>query len=118
MKVKEILDILNSKIKVENSDLIRKLQNVGIDADLETEVAPEIVKKLSKVYKVEIKPVKVKKIVEKKEETKIEVEEKSPSTSTAKPSVVVTRKEEEKAVETKIEAKNDEVETTDRKSVV
>lgn len=112
MKVKEILDILNSKIKVENSDLIRKLQNVGIDADLETEVAPEIVKKLSKVYKVEIKPVKVKKIVEKKEETKIEVEEKSPSTSTAKPSVVVTRKEEEKAVETKIEAKNDEVETT------
>lgn len=57
MKVKEILEI----IKVPEAELLTKLKNVGISADLETEIQPDIIKKLSKVYKMEIKAPKVKK---------------------------------------------------------
>lgn len=57
MKVKEILEIL----QVPAEELLTKLDNVGIVADLETEIAQDIIRKLSKVYKVDIKPSKLKK---------------------------------------------------------
>ena len=48
MKVKEIIEIL----EVSADKLISQLDNVGIeDADLETEVPNDIIKKLSKLYK-------------------------------------------------------------------
>ena len=61
MKVKEIIEIL----EVSAEKLISQLDNVGIeDADLETEVPNDIIKKLSKLYKKDIKPIKAKKTVE------------------------------------------------------
>ena len=57
MKVKEILEILN----VPEEELLTKLDNVGIVADLETDISAAVVKKLSKVYKVDIKAPKAKK---------------------------------------------------------
>lgn len=57
MKVKEILDILNVPVE----ELLTKLNNVGINANLETDIPQDIIKKLSKVYKVEIKASKLKK---------------------------------------------------------
>lgn len=51
MKVREILEI----IQVPEAELLTKLENVGITADLDTDIANDIVKKLSKVYKVDIK---------------------------------------------------------------
>ena len=61
MKVKEIIEIL----EVSADKLISQLDNVGIeDADLETEVPNDIIKKLSKLYKKDIKPLKAKKPVE------------------------------------------------------
>ncbi|HEY8395948.1 MAG TPA: translation initiation factor IF-2 [Bacilli bacterium] len=57
MKVKEILDILNVPVE----ELLTKLNNVGINANLETDIPQNIIKKLSKVYKVEIKASKLKK---------------------------------------------------------
>lgn len=57
MKVKEILDVLQVPV----DELLNKLDNVGIVADLETEISQDIIKKLSKVYKVEIKAPKAKK---------------------------------------------------------
>jgi hypothetical protein len=59
MKVKEIIEILG----VTADELLQKLYNIDVEADLETDIDPTIVKKLSKVYKTEIKPKK--KIVEK-----------------------------------------------------
>lgn len=64
MKVKEILEIL----KVPETELLTKLQNVGIVANIDTEISPDIIKKLSKVYKVDIKAPKVKKEAPKKTE--------------------------------------------------
>lgn len=60
MKVKEIIEILG----VEPEKLINKLDNVGIEADLDTEIPQDVIKKLSKLYKKEIKPIKAKKSVE------------------------------------------------------
>lgn len=60
MKVKEIIEIL----EVEADKLINQLDNVGIDADLDTEIPNDVIKKLSKLYKKEIKPIKAKKPVE------------------------------------------------------
>lgn len=53
MKVREILEILGSISNAE--ELLQKLDNVGIEADLETEIKPEIIKKLERVYKTTIK---------------------------------------------------------------
>ena len=62
MKVKEIVDILNENdVPVEADDIILKLFNVGIDAEEDTEIQADIVKKLLKSYKVELKPTKPKK---------------------------------------------------------
>ncbi|NLD26032.1 MAG: translation initiation factor IF-2 [Acholeplasmataceae bacterium] len=106
MKVKEILEILN----VPEIELLTKLNNVGITADLETEIEPDIIKKLSKVYKVDIKAPKAKKAapkpvvtpkapVEIVEESKVEpvVEKKEQP----KPVIKEPVKEEQKKVEPK-----------------
>ncbi len=71
MKVKEILEVL----KVSEAELLKKLQNVGIDANIDTEIPADVIKKLSKLYKVEIKPIKAKK-VEVKETKKELIKEK------------------------------------------
>ena len=60
MKVKEIIEILG----VEAEKLINQLDNVGIEADLDTEIPNDVIKKLSKLYKKDIKPIKAKKPVE------------------------------------------------------
>ncbi len=72
MKVKEIIEILG----VTADELLQKLYNIDVEADLETDIDPTIVKKLSKVYKTEIKPKK--KIVEKVEKPVEPVAEPTP----------------------------------------
>ena len=57
MKVKDILEIL----KIPQEKLFKDLSNVDIEADLETDVPNDVVKKLSKKYGVNLKPVKAKK---------------------------------------------------------
>lgn len=64
MKVKEIIEIL----EVEADKLISQLDNVGIDADLDTEIPNDVIKKLSKLYKKDIKPIKAKKPAEEAEQ--------------------------------------------------
>ncbi len=59
MKVKEIIEIL----EVEAEELIAKLDNVGIEAELDTEIPNDVIKKLSKLYKKDIKPIKAKKSI-------------------------------------------------------
>ncbi len=82
MKVKEIIEVLG----VEPKELLDRLENIDIVADLETEISNEVIKKLSKLYKIEIKPIKAKKSIE-------------------TPVVIIKQEEEEKPVETKIEPK-------------
>ena len=65
MKVKEIIEILN----VEKDKLIAQLDNVGIEADLDTEIPNDVIKKLSKLYKKDIKPIKAKKSFEQETQT-------------------------------------------------
>lgn len=67
MKVKEIIEILNVPLE----EILKKLENVGIEADINTDIPQDVIKKLSKVYKKEIKPIKNKKV--EKEEVKTEV---------------------------------------------
>ncbi|HKM29378.1 MAG TPA: translation initiation factor IF-2 [Bacilli bacterium] len=62
MKVKEILEILEI-LKISQAELITNLRNIDIVADLETEIPADVVKKLSKKYKIDIKPAKAKKTV-------------------------------------------------------
>ena len=62
MKVKEIIEIL----EVSADKLISQLDNVGIEADLDTEIPNDVIKKLSKLYKKDIKPIKAKKSTEEK----------------------------------------------------
>ena len=57
MKVKDILEILT----IPQEKLFKDLSNVDIEADLETDVPNDVVKKLSKKYGVNLKPVKAKK---------------------------------------------------------
>ena len=94
MKVKEIIEIL----KVEPAKLITQLENVGIEADLETEIPQNVIKKLSKSYGVEIKPVKAKK-------------------STGTTEDITKGKKEEKPVEVKKEAENKELKQTKKEEV-
>jgi len=63
MKVKDIVaKLVEAKLNVDVDELIDKLDNVGIeDADENTDVDEAIIKKLSKLYKVDIKGVKSKK---------------------------------------------------------
>ena len=93
MKVKDILLILNGKETEEG--LLKKLKNVGITADSETDIREDIVKKLSKLYGVEIKAPK-KKAAPKKEEIK---EDKPNVETTLVEEVKEVVKEEVKKVE-------------------
>lgn len=96
MKVKEIVDILNeNEIDVEAEDIINKLYNVGIEAEEDTDVPADIVKKLGKLYKVEIKQAKPKK------EPKVEVKPQQ-----SKPQVKVEPKVETKPQQQKQESKS------------
>ena len=127
MKVKDILEVLKGKETEEV--LLKLLKNIGITADLETDIKDDVLKKLSKKYKMEIKPVKKKaepkketpKVEVKKEEPKVEVkpkeevkveekpkEEPKVETKKEEPKVEVKPKEEVKA-ETKKEEKKDEI---------
>ena len=54
MKVKEIAEALEVNV----DEIIMKLSNVGIEADAETVVREDIIKKLSRAYKRPIRPVK------------------------------------------------------------
>lgn len=69
MKVSEIVEILNENgIKADIDKIIDQLDNIGAldeigveNASGETEVEPDIVKKFSKLYKIDLKPIKAKK---------------------------------------------------------
>ncbi len=86
MKVKEIVEIL----QVQPEKIIKQLDNVGIVADLETDISNDVVKKLGKLYKTDIKPIKAKK----PNETKTEI---------IKPT------QNKKPAETKKQAKKEEI---------
>ena len=90
MKVKEILEIL----KVPAEELLEKLDNVGIEADLETEIAQDVIKKLGRVYKMDIKPPKAKKAAPAPVEPK-EVKVEAPAKEEKK---TAPKKEERKVV--------------------
>ena len=60
MKVKEIIESL----EIDAEKLISQLDNVGIEADIDTEIPNDVIKKLSKLYKKDIKPIKAKKSTE------------------------------------------------------
>ncbi len=126
MKVKEIIEILG----VEPEKLINQLDNVGIEADLDTEIPQDVIKKLSKLYKKEIKPIKAKKSVEtpvvvtettkeenqskgKKEAKKEEIkEQKKVQTKTEEPVKKEQPKKEEKP---KVEPQQKKEEKIDKK---
>ena len=99
MKVKEIINILNANDKnVQLEELVGLLDNIGIEADAETDVEKIYVSKLSKYYGVDIKPIKAKKEVKKPEIRKVEIKESAPQ---KKEEVKETKKEEPKKVEPK-----------------
>ena len=99
MKVKEIINILNANDKnVQLEELVGLLDNIGIEADAETDVEKIYVSKLSKYYGVDIKPMKAKKEVKKPEIRKVEIKESAPQ---KKEEVKETKKEEPKKVEPK-----------------
>ncbi|MFA7530013.1 MAG: hypothetical protein WCZ85_07270, partial [Bacilli bacterium] len=74
MKVREILEV----IQVPETELLTKLENVGITADLETDIANDIVKKLSKVYKIDIRAEARKMVAAKEKPAQEEKEEAAP----------------------------------------
>ncbi len=132
MKVKEVLEILG----VPAEDLLGKLSNVGIEADMETDLSADIIKKLGKSYKTEIKAKKVKKetkpeaveeqviipvavLEEKPAEAKIEVEKAKTEAVKSKPAPEAKPMLEKKkpAVE-KAEPKQEKVETPKEQAVV
>lgn len=98
MKVKEIAEV----VKVDPSDIIAKLSNIDIVADEETVVDQVIIKKLSKVYKQPIKPIK--KIVEKQEEVKVEQPVKEEKEQVKVKDSLPTKKEESKPLPKQKEA--------------
>jgi len=98
MKVKEIIEILG----VQPEKLINQLDNVGIEADLDTEIPQDVIKKLSKLYKTEIKPIKAKKSVATPVEVTQTTKEENPSKGKKE-----AKKEEIKEVK-KEEPKKDE----------
>ncbi len=76
MKVKEIIEILNENNKnVSSEKLLELLDNIGVEANLETEIDKIVLKKLEKKFDVAIKPIKVKKVVEPKKEVVKEVKQ-------------------------------------------
>ena len=97
MKVKQIIEILTEK-KIACNNLLDILDNVGIEADLETEIEADILKKLGKFYKTEIKVTKPKK--EPKPEPKPEPQkEEKPQEEKVTPQAPEEPKKEEKVKE-------------------
>ena len=115
MKVKQIIEILNEK-HIACDNLLDLLDNVGVEADLETEIEADILKKLGKFYKTDIKVTKPKKepkpepapvpVPEVKVEPKAEAE---PKKEEVKPEVTEEPKVEAKPVkeEAKAEVKEE-----------
>lgn len=93
MKVKEIAEALEVNV----DEIIMKLSNVGIEADAETVVREDIIKKLSRAYKRPIRPVKKTATPPKKEEDKpeVKIEEKVEIKVKEKPKPVIEIKQEE-----------------------
>lgn len=93
MKVKEIAEALEVSV----DEIIMKLSNVGIEADAETVVREDIIKKLSRAYKRPIRPVKKTVTPPKKEEDKpeVKIEEKVEIKVKEKPKPVIEIKQEE-----------------------
>lgn len=106
MKVKEILEQLQV-VNVQKDDLLNMLENVGIEADLETEISPDVIKKLSKRYKVDIKPVKAKKPQAAKK-PEVKVEEKKPEVKKPEVKKPEVKLEPKKVEEKKLEVKKPE----------
>ena len=106
MKVKEILEILN----VEQEKLIAQLDNVGIEADLDTEIPNEVIKKLSKLYKVDIKPIKAKKSIEPEGQTTrtINSEKQSEGKKTAENRKEIVTKKEDKPKKVEVAPKKEQ----------
>ena len=115
MKVKQIIEILNEK-HIACDNLLDLLDNVGVEADLETEIEADILKKLGKFYKTDIKVTKPKKepkpepapapVPEAKVEPKVEAK---PAKEEIKPEAKPEEKVEVKPVkeEAKAEAKEE-----------
>lgn len=105
MKVNEILDILTANnLDISKEKLFEELDNIGYEnADLDTEIDGDDIKKFSKKYKIDIKPKKPKKEkkVETKKETKKETETKEPEENTEK------KKVEKKSTEKKTASKKE-----------
>lgn len=101
MKVKEIIEILN----VEKDKLIAQLDNVGIEADLDTEIPNDVIKKLSKLYKKDIKPIKAKKSIEQETQTtrtiKSENQSEGKNKAENRKENVIDNKDKQKKVDTK-----------------
>jgi len=124
MKVKEIIEILNASGVNESIErLVEKLDNIGIEnATEETDVPAEIVKKFSKSYKVDIKPIKAKKPVKEAEQInkREEAENQTEGKFKAENSVIKEAKEEkaqkEAEKEQKVEKKENQVNNTDNQN--
>ena len=114
MKVKQIIEILNEK-HIACDNLLDLLDNVGVEADLETEIEADILKKLGKFYKTDIKVTKPKKepkpepapvpVPEAKVEPKVEAK---PAKEEVKPETKVEAKAEEKPVKEEVKAETKE----------
>ncbi len=98
MKVKEIIEILG----VEADKLISQLDNVGIEADLDTEIPNDVIKKLSKLYKTDIKPIKAKKSIETSEQLTKSTKEENQSEGKK-----TAEKDKEKDIVKKVEPKKE-----------
>ena len=75
MKVRDIIEILNENAKnVSSEEVLKLLRNIGIVADLDTEIDKIVIKKLEKKYGVTLKPIKVKKVVKPVEKDSVKEE--------------------------------------------
>lgn len=114
MKVKEIITVLNIPVE----ELIEKLDNVGIKADADTDISNDVIKKLSKVYRIDI-------IKEKRAEAKrltkvdeVQEEVKKPSKPKENPRTIITPKEVKKPVEAKKRPEIVEIKEDKKENVV
>ena len=111
MKVKEIIEVLKANSKtVTSSEIIGLLDNIGVEATEDTDIETGILKKLSKKYGVDIKPIKVKKDAAPKKEVSKEA---APKKEEVKKEVVKKEETKKETAPKKEETKkNSEVEMT------
>jgi len=75
MKVRDIIEKLNENAKnVSSEEVLKLLRNIGIVADLDTEIDKIVIKKLEKKYGLTLKPIKVKKVVKPVEKDSVKEE--------------------------------------------